>query len=154
MEEKFPEVYKFGLERLGIHFKNRLVLEECSSSYPINQGYSQLDYFKKTFGAYQGLDECAFKYVKKVKELIDKPLDKIELEDIRLAIKKIKCPCKLDSSVFYILTKRLPYKDLDYDDERLLIHFYDSFMVASIKLLGKHVRYSTNVLYHLLAKIG
>ena len=27
-------------------------------------------------------------------------------------------------------------------------------MVASIKLLGKHVRYRTNVLYHLLKKIG
>ena len=27
-------------------------------------------------------------------------------------------------------------------------------MVANIKLLGKHVRYRTNVLYHLLKKIG
>ena len=81
VEEKFPEIYKFGPERLGIHFKDKLVLEEYSSSYPINRGYSQLDYFKKTFGAYQGLDECAFKYIKKVKELIDKPLDEIELED-------------------------------------------------------------------------
>ena len=27
-------------------------------------------------------------------------------------------------------------------------------MVASVKLLGKHVRYRTNVLYHLLKKIG
>ena len=96
VEEKFPEIYKFGPERLGIHFTDKLVLEEYSSGYPINEAYSQLDYFKKTFGAYQGLDECAFKYVKKVKELIDKPLDEIELEDVRLAMKKIKCPRKLD----------------------------------------------------------
>ena len=27
-------------------------------------------------------------------------------------------------------------------------------MVASIKLLGKHVRYRTNLLYHVLKKIG
>ena len=60
----------------------------------------------------------------------------------------------MDISVFYQLTRRLPHKDLDYDDERLLIHFYDIFMAASIKLLGKMVRCRTNVLYHLLKKIG
>ena len=81
-------------------------------------------------------------------------MDEIELEDVRLAMKKIKCPRKLDISVFYRLTKRLPHEDLDYDDERFLIHFYDTFMAASIKLLGKHVRYRTNVLFHLLKKIG
>ena len=138
----------------GYTLKDKLVLEEYSSGYLTNRGYSQLDYFKKTFGAYRGLDECAFKYVKGVKELIDKPLDEIVLEDVRLAMKKIKCPCKLDISVFYRLTKRLPHEDLNYDDERLLIHFYNTFMVASIKLLGKHVRYRTDVLYHLLKKIG
>ena len=68
------------------------------------------------------------------------------------AMAKVKCPRKLDISVFFQLTKRLPHEDLN--DERLLIHFYDTFMVASIKLLGKHVRYRTNVLYHLLKKIG
>ena len=154
MEKNFPEIYKFGPKRLGIHFKNLLVIESYTTDFPINRGYSQFDYFKMTFRAYQGLDECAFKYVKKVKELIDKPLDEIELEDVRLAMKKIKCPRKLDISVFYRLTKRLPHEDLYYDDERLLIHFYDTFMVASIKLLGKHVRYRTNVLYHLPKKIG
>ena len=89
-----------------------------------------------------------------VKALIDKPLDKIKLEDVRLAMNKIKCPRKLDIPVFYQLTRRLPNEDLNYDDERLLIHFYDTFMVASVKLLGKHVRYRINVLYHLLKKIG
>ena len=67
---------------------------------------------------------------------------------------KVKCPCKLDISVFYQLTSRLPHEGLDYDDERFLIHFYDTFCNESIKLLGKLVRYRTNVLYHLLAKIG
>ena len=44
------------------------------------------------------------KYVKEVKALIDKPLDEIKLEDVRLAMKKVKCPCKLDILVFYQLT--------------------------------------------------
>ena len=35
-----------------------------------------------------------------------------------------------------------------------MIHFYHTFMAASIKLLGKIVRCKTNVLYHLLKKIG
>ena len=95
------------------------------------------------------------------------PLDEIELKQVRLAMTKIKCPHKLDISVFYQLTRRLPHEDgvprdpgptrqahLNYDDEGLLIHFYDNFCNESIKLLGKMVRCRTNVLYHLLKKIG
>ena len=98
--------------------------------------------------AYNGYDSDAVK----VKALIDKPLGEIELGHVRLAMAKVKCPHKLDISVFYQLTRRLPHEDLN-DDERLLIHFYDTFN-DSIKLLGKTVRYRVNVLYHLLAKIG
>ena len=58
--------------------------------------YSQLDYFKKIIGAYQRPDEDAFKYVKKVKALIDKPLvEMIELGHIRLAMAKVKCPSQI-----------------------------------------------------------
>ena len=89
--------------------------------------YNQLDYFKKIIRAYQGRDEDAVKYVKKVKALIDKPLDELELGHVRLAMAKVKCLRKLDISVFYQLTRRLPHEDVNYDDERLLIHFYDAF---------------------------
>ena len=89
-----------------------------------------------------------------MKALIDKPLDELELGHIRLAMAKVKCPRKLDISVFYQLTRRLPHGGLDYDDERFLIHFYDTFCNESIKLLAKMVRCRTNVLYHLLKKIG
>ena len=82
------------------------------------------------------------------------PCGPMQLEDIRPAMKKVKCPRKLDISVFYQLTRRLLHEDLDYDDERFLIHFYDTFCNESIKLLGKTVRCRTNVLYHLLKKIG
>ena len=57
-----------------------------ASSLPAGcKPYNQLDYFKKIIRAYQGRDEDAVKYVKKVKELIDKPLDEIELGHVRLA---------------------------------------------------------------------
>ena len=118
------------------------------------QPYNKLDYFRQIIRAYQGRDEDAVKYVKKVKELTDKPLDKLELRHVRLAMATVKCPHKLDISVFYQLTRRLPHEDLNYDDVRLLIHFYDTFCNESIKLLGKMVRCRTNVLYHLLDKIG
>ena len=99
-----------------------------ASSFPAGYiAYNQLDYFKKIIRAYQGRDEDAVKYVKKVKALIDKPLDEIELGHVKLAMAKIKRPRKLDISVFYQLTRRLPHEDLNYDDERLLIHFYDTF---------------------------
>ena len=78
----------------------------------------------------------------------------IELGHVRPAMAKVKCPHKLDISVFYRLTKRVPHEDLSYDDERLLIHFYNTFYNESIKLLGRTVRCRVNVLYHLLAKIG
>ena len=116
--------------------------------------YYQLDYFKKIIRAYQGRDEDAVKYVRKVKALIDKPLDELELGHVRLAMAKLKCPRKLDILVFYQLTRRLPHEGLDYDDERLLIHFYNIFYNESMKLLGCTVRCRVNVLYHLLAKIG
>ena len=88
---------------------------------------NQLDCFKKIIRAYQGRDEDAVKCVKKVKALIDQPLDEIELGHVRPAMAKVKCPHKLDISVFYQLTRRLPREDINYDDERLLIHFYDTF---------------------------
>ena len=144
-----------------------------ASSLPAGcKPFNQLDYFRQIIRAHQGQDEDAVKYVKKVKALIDKPLDEmIELEDVRLAMAKVKCPRKLDISVFYQLTRRLPHEDgvvpqhdprparwahLNYDDERLLIHFYDTFYneFESIKLLGRTVRCRVNVLYHLMAKIG
>ena len=118
------------------------------------KSYNQLNYFRQIIRAYQGRDEDAVKYVKKVKVLIDKPLDKIELGHVRLAMAKVKCPHKFDISVFYQLTGRLPHEDLSYDDERFLIHFYDTFCNESIELLGKMVRRRTNVLCHLLDKIG
>ena len=145
VEEKFPEIYKFGPERLSIHFKDKLVLEEYSSGCPIDRRYSQLNYFKKTIKAYQGRDSDAVKYVEKVKELIDKPVDELELEDVRAIRKKVKFPCKLDISVFYQLTGRLLHEGIAFKEEDFIIHFYDTFMAASIKLLGKTIRCRTNI---------
>ena len=127
-----------------------------ASSLPVGcKPFNQRDYFKQIIRVYQGRDEDAVEYVSKVKAPIDKPLDKLELQHIRLAMAKVKCPHKLDISLFYQLTRRSPHEeDLNYDDERLLIHFYDTFCNESIKLLGKMVRRRTNVLYHLLDKIG
>ena len=76
---------------------------------------NQLDYFKQIIKAYQGRDEDTVKYVKKTKELIDKPSDKLELRHVRLAMTKVKYPCKMDMSVFYHLTRRLPHEDLGND---------------------------------------
>ena len=117
--------------------------------------YSQLYNFKKLIKAYNGRDSNAVKYVKKVEAFIDKPLDELELKDIRAIMNKAKFPRKLDISVFYQLTARLPHKGLGYDGyyEDLLIHFYDTFCNESIKLLEKIVRCRTNVLYHILKKI-
>ena len=67
---------------------------------------------------------------------------------------KVKCPRKLDISVFHQLTGRLPHEDLNDDDERLLFHFYNTFYDESIKLLGKMTKCKTNVLCHILRKIG
>ena len=154
VRERFPKIYKFGCRRLGIHFENRLVLEEYSSGHPIKPGEDQLDNFKKLIKAYNGRDSDAAKYVEKVKAFIDKPLDELELEDVRAIREKVKFPCKLDISVFYQLTGRLPHEGLEFKEEDFVVHFYNAFVTVSIKLLGKPVRCRTNVLYHLLKKIG
>ena len=103
---------------------------------------------------YQGRDSDSVKHVEKVKELIDRPLDELESEDIMAIRKKVKFPCKWDISVFYQLTGRLPHEGIEFKEEDFIIHFYHTFMAASIRLLGKMVRCRTNVLYHLLKKIG
>ena len=134
------------------------VFYDAPSESSLPAGYrpsNQLDYFRQLIKAYNGYDSDAVKYVKKVKALIDKPLDELELGYFRLAMAKVKCPLKLDISMFYQLTRRLPHEGLDYDDERLLIHFYNTFCNESYwELLGKTVRYRVSVLYHLLPKIG
>ena len=116
--------------------------------------YSQLDNFKKLIKAYNGRDSDAVKYVEKVEAFIDKPLGELELKDIRAIMNKVKFPRKLDISVFYQLTGRLPHEGLEFKDEDFIIHFYDTFVAASVKLLGKMVRCRTKVLYHILRKIG
>ena len=64
-----------------------------ASSLPAGYRLSnQLDYFRQLIKAYNGYDSDAVQYVKKVKALIDKPLDELELGHIRLAMKKVKCP--------------------------------------------------------------
>ena len=50
-------------------------------------------------------------HFKKVKELTDKRLGELELGHVRLAVAKVKCPHKLDISVLYQLTRRLPHED-------------------------------------------
>ena len=124
-----------------------MVLEEYNSDHPIKRGYDQLDNFKKLIKAYDGRDSNVVKYVKKVEAFIDKPLDELELKDIRVIMNKVKFPRKLDISVFYQLTGRLPHEGIEYNDERFIIHFYNTFVAASIELLGKIVRCRTNVYY-------
>ena len=85
---RFPEIYEFGPKQLGIHLKSILIFDGYSSDYQINRGYNRLDYFRQTIRANEGRDEDADKYIKKVKEL----MDEIELEQVRLAMAKVKCP--------------------------------------------------------------
>ena len=118
-----------------------IVFYDAPTASSLPAGYkpsNQLDYFKMLIKSYNGYDSDAVKCLKKVKVLIDKPLDEIQLEDIRLAMKKVKCPPKLDISLFYQLTRRLPHEELEYDDERIITHLYDTFCNESIKLLGKN----------------
>ena len=63
IEEKFPEIYKFGPKRLGIHLKDKFVHEDYSSGYQINGSYNQLDHFKKLIKAYNGYDSDVVKYI-------------------------------------------------------------------------------------------
>ena len=139
----------------GIHEENPFYDAPMASSLPAGcKSYSQLDNLKKIIKAYDGHDSNAVKCVEEVEAFIDKPLDELELKDVRTIMNKIKFPCKLDISVFYELTGRLPHEGLEFKDEDSTIHFYNTFMAASIELLGKIVRCRTNVLYHILKKIG
>ena len=140
---KYPPELELPEDNEEIVFYNTPTASSLLAEY---KPYNQLDYFRQLIKAYNGYDSDAVKYVIKVKALIDKSLDELELGHIRLAMKKVKCPCKLDISLFYQLTRRLPHEELEYDDERIITHLYDTFCNESIKLLGKTVRCRVNVL--------
>ena len=148
IKKSYPELYKFGIGRLGIHFKNGSVFEENGFLIRKRRGYNQLYYFRDVIRSYQGLDEVE-KYVEKAKSFIDKLLDELEIKDVRKIRKKlVKFPPKLEASVFYKLTGSLPHKELEFKERDLIIHFYNTCVRAGEKLLGKPVRYRVNILYH------
>ena len=62
--------------------------------------YSRINYSKQIIEAYQGQDEDADKYIKKVKAIIGNK-GPLELERVRQAMVEIKCPKNLDISLFY-----------------------------------------------------
>ena len=60
----------------GIHEENPFYdVPTASSSNAGSKAYDRMDCFRKVVRAYRGLDEGVSKYFKKVKALIDKPLD-------------------------------------------------------------------------------
>ena len=64
----------------GIHKENPFCdVPTASSSNAGSKAYDRMDCFRKVVRAYCGVDEGASKYFKKVKALIDKPLDDLEL---------------------------------------------------------------------------
>ena len=116
---KYPPKLELPEDNEEIVFCNTPTASSLPAGYkPCNQ----LNYFKNLIKAYNGYDSDAVKYVKKVKALIDKPLDELELGHIKPAMKKVKCPHKLDISVFYQLTRRLPHEELEYDNEGIITH--------------------------------
>ena len=143
-ELKIPEYKSLDCvcqDPCGIHKENPFYDTPTASSLPAGcKPYSQLDNFKKLIKAYNGHDSNAVKYVEKVEAFIDKPLDELELKDISAIMNKVTFPCKLDISVFYQLTGRLPHEGLEFKDEDFIIHFYNTFLASSIQLLGKIVR--------------
>ena len=76
------------------------------------------------------------------------------LEDVRAIRRRVGFPRRLDISMFYQLNGRLPHERIGFGEEDLIIHFYDTFVAVSVKLLDRTVRCRINVLYHLLKKIG
>ena len=118
--------------------KDKFILEEYCSGYPINRRYSQLDYLKKAIKAYQGRDADTVKYVESVRALIDKPLDQVVLEEVRTIRKKVKFPRKLDISVFYQLTGRLPHEELEFKEEDFIIRLLRYFRGSEHKVIRKN----------------
>ena len=155
-ELKIPEYKSLDCvcpDPCGIHEESPFCDVPLKPSPSGSKAYDRLGCFKGVVKSYRGLDEDADKYVKGVKAIIGNE-GPWELERVRQAMVEIKCPKKLDISLFYRLNGRLPHEDLDDEDEMILIHLYNTFCNESIKLLGKRTRCRTNVLYHLLEKIG
>ena len=52
---------------------------------------------------------------------------------------KVKFPRKLDISVSYQLTRRLPHEGLEFKDEDFIIHFYNTFFSGLAALMSADI---------------
>ena len=124
------------------------------STFPA--GYKPYDYkkyFNQTIKTYQGHLEVDKKLVNSIRGLLG-PGEKYTVNQVKDMISIFKFKKDLVNSKVYKLNGDSDYKSLTEVQKFSLFRYYEIFRVKSYSVLGKHVTYKSNVLFHLLRLVG
>ena len=119
-------------------------------------GYKPYDYkkyFNRTIKACQGHLIIKASLVNSIRGLLG-PRNKYTVNEVKDTISAFKFKKDLVNSIVCKLNGDSVYKFLTEVQKSCLFRYYENFKTKSYSALGKHVKYKSNVLFHLLRLVG
>ena len=132
---------------------------DASTRYTLPAGYKPYDYkkyFNQTIKTYQGHLEVKESLFNLIRGLLGPKTDgkKYTVNKVKDTISTFKFKKDLVNSIVRRLNGDLDYKSLTEVQKSCLFRYYEDFRVKSYSVLGKHVKYKSNVLFNLLRLVG
>ena len=115
--------------------------------------YNYKKYFNQTVKTYQGHLEVHKKLVNSIRGILG-PGEKYTANEVKDTISIFKFKKDLVISIVRKLNGDSDYKSLTEVQKSSLFRYYEIFRNESYKVLGKYVKYKSNVLFHLLRLVG
>ena len=124
------------------------------SSFPAGyKPYNYKKYFEQTIKTYQGHLDVDKKLVNSIRGILG-PGKKYTANEVKDTISIFKFKKDLVNSIVCKLNGDSDYKSITEFQKSSLFRYYEIFRNESYKVLGKHVKYKSNVLFHLLRLVG
>ena len=115
--------------------------------------YNYRKYFNQTVKTYQGQLDVHKKLVNSIRGLLG-PKDKYTVNEFKDTISNFKFKKDLINSIVCKLNDDLDYKSLTEVQKYSLFRYKETFRTRSHRVLGKHVKHKSNVIFHLLRLVS
>ena len=118
--------------------------------------YNYRKYFNQTIKTYQGHLDVDKKLVNSIRGLLGPKLggEKYTVNEVKDTISNFKFKKDLVNSIVCKLNDDLDYKSLTEVQKSSLFRYYETFRTRSHMVLGKYIKYKSNVLFHMLRLVG
>ena len=138
---------------------NNEIYYDAPTRYTLPAGYKLYDYkkyFNQTIKTYQGHLEVKESLFNSIRGLLGPKTNgkKYTVNEVKDTISTFKFKKDLVNSIVRKLNNDSGYKSLIKVQKSCLFRYYENFRVKSYSVLGKHVKYKSNVLFHLLRLVG